>query len=113
MNLNFSPDNVTITDSTIIIHWNFNKPIDLTNCNCTQLIFSNYLYVNICIKVNNEYNEKYQEYWKQSQFNQLIFIPNLLTHLTFGWNFNQIINLTNNIQLKYLTFGWYFNQLVK
>ena len=64
----------TIIDSIIIIHWYVNKSIDLTNYNFTQLIFSNYDNINICMKTDNKYNDKYRNYQKISQFNNLVFL---------------------------------------
>ena len=48
-------------------------------------------------------------------FNQNIkdYIPSLVTHLTFGYDFNQGIKDCIPTSVTHLTFGWHFNQNIK
>jgi hypothetical protein len=104
-----------IIDDTIIFYPDFNNSLsnymDIV-CKYNKLIFSNYDDPLICIETNNESNEKYYYCnYKSNKFNQIVdWTSSNLTHLTFGWHFNQIVNLTPNI--THLTFGWHFNQLI-
>ena len=73
-----------------------------------KIMFSNHNEPLIALKKNNIYEFGIFKY----NFNQAINLSNNinLIHLTFGWNFNQEINLLNNINLTHLTFGENFNQ---
>ena len=101
--MNLNSNNFTQINSTMVIHWDVNEPIDLTNHNFTQLIFSNYTDINICIEISNNYIYQYEKCWKGSEFNKSLNLTNNLkiTHLSFGYKFNQSIDLTNNIQLAH------------
>lgn len=120
-------DEYTIIDSTIIIKWNVNRPIDLSliDGQFTQLIFSNYIDTNECYKNSNKYIWHYSDTWTNSLFDHPIdFAINSryceLKSIFFGENFNQIINFSNptnlsnyTCQLNHLTFGFNFNQLIQ
>ena len=93
-------DNYWIVDKKFTFKPHFDDLIDeymhlIEQCN--ELIFSDYYDIG-------------NKHYKTSNFNQIITLPNSLTHLTFGGNFNQIITLPNS--LTHLTFGYDFNQII-
>jgi hypothetical protein len=104
------PTDYTCYNSIVVVHYNIDKFIDfnLINGDFNKIIFSDYDDIEICIKINNMYDDEYYNNWTKSKFNQPIILTNNLTHLTFGYRFNQPIILTNN--LTHLTFGYDFNQ---
>ena len=71
-------------DNTLVFKPEFNKPLDnylniIENYN--KLIFSNYIDVKICIEINNKYKSKFDNYFLESKFNQLVNnLPQNLTH---------------------------------
>ena len=84
-------------DDKFIFKPKFNESIDKyvnTIKNYSQLIFSNYDDLEICIETNNKYLDKYRNNYKHSTFNKPLSnsLSNLnsLTHLTFGSYFNQL-----------------------
>lgn len=105
----------TLIDSTIIIHSNVDKQIDLNlfDSKYTRLIFSNYKCVDTCIKYDGEYYFKLANEFDFSKFNQSIELTNNLIHLFFGYNFDYPLNLKNATQLVHLTFGWRFNHPIE
>ena len=107
-------NNYWIIDEWLIFKPSFNE--DLTNYydvinKYEKIMFSNYNDPLIAIKTNNEWNREYLNNYIESDFNQKIDLSNNinLTHLTFGYYFNQKIDLSNNIHLTHLTLG-NFNQ---
>lgn len=115
--MNLEQSEYTINNSTIFIHWNINKPINLSlpNNKFTRLVFSNYDDIDICIRTNNklicdDVKINRNKYKKSLFNNSIIFNDNLthLTHLTFGYFFNKQVILPQN--LVYLLFENYFNQ---
>ncbi len=106
-----------IYGDVLIFKSEFNKPIDkYANLikNYTQIIFSNYEDLKLLFETNNNHNYKYNSKFKQNQFNQPIQLNELLnklTHLTFGFKFNQPIQLNHN--LTHLIFGNQFNKLIQ
>ena len=101
-----------IYENKLIFKPNFSNKLDtyldiISKYN--EIIFSNYDYLDITIKTNNEYYEGYRNY-KLSKFNQQIIIPENVTHLTFGYHFNQQIIIPQNV--THLIFGYDFNQHV-
>ena len=102
-----------IKDNCIYFNCNFNEPLDnYTDIikNCTCIVFSNYDDYDVCIKIKNQYEEKYYKNYKHSKFNQPLGNSlNQLTRLkelTFGDNFNcPLENSLNHLtNLKELTF---------
>ena len=109
--------NYWIVDDCLIFKPEFNDKLDeyynvINKYN--KIMFSNYNDPLIAIKTNNEWNREYLNNYIESDFNQKIDLSNNinLTHLTFGCWFNQEIDFSNNINLTYLTFGWDFNQKI-
>ena len=91
-----------IYENKIIFKPKFNAKLDnyfdiISKYN--ELIFSNYDDYNITIKTNNRYYREYDKNYKLSKFNQQVIIPQNVTHLTFGYYFNQKVNLPN---IKYI-----------
>ena len=87
-------DDYVIYCDILIFKPKFNKPTDeyaeLIQ-NYTQIIFSNYIDLEILLKTNNAYLDKYHNKFKHNEFNkpfQLEIQPNKLTYLIFGHNFN-------------------------
>lgn len=132
--MNLEPDECTKLTNTIIIHSDVNKLIDfnLVHGQFTQIIFSDYVDINYCIKklipnyidVNvNEYIKKLTQksaqsgcdcgkyFENKSIFNHPIILTDDITHLIFGYEFNQDVNFSNS-RLQYLTFGFDFNKSV-
>ena len=107
--------NYITNGDTIIFAPSFNDELDsqLLN-NYKKIIFSNYMLDESLFDAyaNNNFEDlKYID----SKFNRLIdnlsLIKSSITHLTFGWDFNQSVdNLPSS--LTHLTFGHCFNQLV-
>jgi len=67
-------------DNTIIFKPDFNSSIDdyigkISKYN--SLIFSNYDSIELILKTNNIYDEKYNENFLKSEFNQKIILPNI------------------------------------
>ena len=86
-----------IYDDKFVFKPKFNESIDKyigVIKNYSQLIFSDYDDLEICIETNNKYLSKYNKNFKFSKFNKPLSnsLDNLtlLTHLTFGINFNQL-----------------------
>ena len=84
-------DDYWIHEDKFIFKPDFNEPIDKyidIIKNYSQLIFSDYDDLKICVETNNEYLIKYRENYKYSVFNKPLSnsLNNLssLTHLTFG-----------------------------
>jgi hypothetical protein len=106
-------NNYWIVDEWLIFKPDFNDELDdyynIIN-KYKKVMFSNYVEPLIAIKTNNIYagGNKYV----RNNFNQKIDLSNNinLTHLTFEWNFNKEIDLSNNINLTHLTFEWNFNK---
>ena len=103
-------NNYWIVDEWLIFKPEFNE--ELTNYysiinKYNKIMFSDYNNPLIAIETNNQYKDKYHGIWIKSNFNQEMDLSNNinLTHLTFGWWFNQEIDLSNNINLTHLTFG--------
>jgi len=108
-------NNYWIVDDLLIFKPYFNEELteyyDIIN-KYKKIIFSHYNDPLIAIETNNFYKGEYENNYVESEFNQKIDLSNNinLTQLTFGYWFNQEIDLSNNINLTHLTFGWYFNQ---
>ena len=112
-------ENYWIYEDSFIFKPEFNEPIDgyiqvIKNYN--KLIFSNYNDLEICIRTNNKYFDKYYNNYIKLTFNKSLAnsFDNLtsLTCLTFGHTFNQSLanSLDNLTSLTCLTFGHTFNQ---
>ena len=97
----FKPD---FNDETIIYYDVINK--------YKKIMFSDYNNPLMAIESNNQFKDKYYGNYIKSNFNQKIDLSNNinLTHLTFGNDFNQKIDLSKNINLTHLTFKCGFNQ---
>jgi hypothetical protein len=104
-----------IYEDTIIFKPEFDGSLDIYNDILTQynkLVFSDYNNLKICIETNNIYNIKYESNFIRNKFNQEVNLPPNLTHLTFGYYFNQQVNNLPK-SLIHLTFGYKFNQKVE
>ena len=95
-----------IYEDKFIFKPEFNEPIDKyvdIIKNYSQLIFSNYDDLEICIETNNDYEFKYNHKFIESRFNQQLSneLDNLtcLTHLTLGYYFNQSLEIPFNIKI--------------
>ena len=98
-----------INEDYIIFKPEFNKSISNyihVMKNYKKLIFSNYDDYKICISTNNIYNNNYYKNYKNykySEFNQPILnsLNNLtqLQQLTFGYNFDQELNIQTNVKI--------------
>ena len=100
-------NNYWIVDEWLIFKPTFNEELtyyyDIIN-KYKKIMFSNYDNTLIAIETNNqykyEYHNKYYDNYIKSKFNQKINLLNNinLTHLTFGYVFNQNIcrNYTHN-----------------
>ena len=97
----FKPD---FNDETIIYYDVINK--------YKKIMFSDYNNPLMAIESNNQFKDKYYGNYIKSNFNQKIDLSNNinLTHLNFGKEFNKKIDLTKYINLTHLTFGWKFDQ---
>src|SRR3990167_5408839 len=85
-----------IYENKIIFKPKFNAKLDnyfdiISKYN--ELIFSNYDDYNIIIETNNYFYFKYEQNYEYSHFNQEVEIPQNITHLIFGENFNQQVIL--------------------
>ena len=116
MNLNNyeNKQDYTIWNDVIVIHHYTNRPINFNEIDefFSKIIFSDYDDVEICVNQKNEFNNKYSNNYTLSVFNQNIILPKIITHLIFGFSYNQPIltPLTNDLIL--LTFGESFNQII-
>ena len=110
-------NNYWIVDDWLIFKPKFNEELtdyyDIIN-QCKKIMFSNYDDPLILIETNNQYKYEYEKNYIKSEFNQEIDLLNNinLTYLTFGDDFNQEIDLSNNINLTHLYLGWFFNQKI-
>lgn len=114
--MNLEPCDYTLTNSILVIHRNVNKPINLnlSDRKFTQLIFSNYININDCIETENDYKSIYDDFF-DSEFNNSVELENnsQLTHLCFGYKFNQQIKLPIlPTSLTHLKFGGMFDQSI-
>ncbi len=73
----------------------------------TRLIFSNYNDWKICFETNNEYMNVYDKQHIGSKFNKPIELNQNLTHLTTGYEFNHLIELTDKIFYLHLDSNLY------
>jgi len=96
-------NNYWVKDEWLIFKPSFNE--DLLNYyniinKYKKIMFSNYNDPLIAIKTNNKYESEYNYNYIENNFNQEIDLSNNinLTHLTFGKYFNQEINIPLNIK---------------
>ena len=105
----------TTNKDTIIFDPDYNEQLDMDLITqYKEIIFSDYkLSEGICEAYENNIFKNFK--WIGSQFNQEVdhlFLSNTqLTHLTFGYHFNQEVTILPQ-QLTHLTFGSLFNQEV-
>lgn len=103
----------TIANNKFIFKASFNKStqsyINITE-KYDELIFANYNKIDILINnnYNNDFMYDYSNYYIKSKFNNKIeLLPNNLTGMIFGYEFNQLINLQHS--LTSVTLGKNFN----
>ena len=89
-----------LIDNKIIFKPKFNSSLGVYDhilSQCNELVFSNYDDVLICVETLNKYTNKYHKNFKTSKFYQKVQLPTNLTSLTFGYDFNQTVNLPQNL----------------
>ena len=108
-------NNYWIVDDCLIFKPEFNDKLDeyynvINKYN--KIMFSNYNDPLIAIKTNNEWNREYLNNYIESDFNQKIDLSNNinLTHLTLSGDFNQKIFIP--LSVKSLTMAYCNNQYI-
>ena len=84
-------------DGTLIFEPYFNEESDnyydvISQYN--KLIFSNYSDSEIIILTENKYDDKYNNKYIGSKFNKKLELTENITHISFGFYFNQKVKLT-------------------
>lgn len=108
--MSLNPNQYTLIDDIIIIHYDVNQPVDfnLINKTFTKIIFSNYFDLDSCKNTLNEMNFIEYSKWRGSIFNKSINLKENITFLHFGESFNQPFEMTETI--THIIFGSSFNQ---